>query len=98
MFKITLAAAAFALAGAPVLAGDTQTHSRTVERFAYEANVENFCPAGLSPVRYNGVVCCGVPTATGYVDRAGASHAMSRPTYAPQAIPMGKSPDSMDGT
>ena len=107
MFKFALAAVALTLAG-PAFAAETQPHDRTVKLFAYEQQVDNFCPAGTQPIRYNGVICCGVPNAFGYGDapagrpapRAMAAQSVDpkSPSYAPERIPMGKSPSSMDGS
>lgn len=102
MFKSITIAGLFIAAASPVLASDTQAYQQGVTQFAYEKNVDNFCPAGLQPIRYNGVVCCGQPNATGYGDapvvRRRSTYVAKSPSYAPDAIPMGKSPDSMDGT
>ncbi|WP_417248063.1 hypothetical protein [Celeribacter sp.] len=99
MFKTALTVAGLTLLAAPALAGGTQPAQHGVELFAYEANVANYCPAGTQPVRYNGVVCCGTPTATGYVDApVTRRYVANAPVYAPERIPMGKSPDSWDGS
>jgi hypothetical protein len=38
--------------------------ARGVRIYAYPT-ASNYCPAGLQPVTINGVICCGVPTASG---------------------------------
>jgi len=100
MLKSTLVALALATVSAPAFAGETQPYSPNVTLFGYEKNVENFCPSGTQPIRYNGVVCCGVPTATGYSDAPAVHRTVRRsaPYYTPSQIPMGKSPNSFDGT
>ncbi len=103
MVKSALTAAALVAFASPVLAADYQPAQRGVTQFAYEQNVGNYCPAGLQPIRYNGVVCCGQPNATGYSEAPVVrSYAQSSdpksPAYAPERIPMGKSPNSMDGS
>lgn len=100
VFKSVVAAAAILAGASPLFAGDTQPYQHGVTQFAYEQNVGNYCPAGLQPIRYNGVVCCGVPNATGYSE-APVRHRVTRSmpqTYAPERIPLGKSPGSYDGT
>lgn len=100
ILKSSLAALALVAMSAPAFSGEPQAYSPSVTLFAYEKNVENFCPTGTQPIRYNGVVCCGVPTATGYSDAPAVRRTVRRsaPTYTPSQIPMGKSPNSFDGT
>ncbi|WP_417270233.1 hypothetical protein [Celeribacter sp.] len=109
MVKSALAAAVLVAFASPVFAADYQPAQRGVTQFAYEQNVGNYCPAGLQPIRYNGVVCCGEPNATGYseapvVHRRAVTRSYAQstdpksPGYVPERIPMGKSPDSMDGS
>jgi hypothetical protein len=100
ILKSTLVALALAAVSAPAFAGGSQPYSPSVTLFAYEKNVENFCPTGTQPIRYNGVVCCGVPTATGYSEAPVMRRTVRRsaPSYTPSQIPLGKSPHSFDGT
>lgn len=70
-------AAAFVV---PTLAGAdsmSQPTSNEIAIWAYPTKV-NYCPAGLQPVRVNGVVCCGKPTHTGYSEHRVRRH---RTTY-----------------
>lgn len=110
MMKITVAAMVLSVFSAPVFAGGTQPYQHGVTQFAYEKHVENYCPAGLQPIRYNGVICCGEPNATGYGDapvvrrkpvytKAPSKSPMQStdpkaPGYAPERISMSKSPAS----
>ncbi|WP_152002195.1 MULTISPECIES: hypothetical protein [Roseobacteraceae] len=100
MMKAALTAAVMTLGASPMFAADTQPYDPVVKHFAYEKNVENFCPAGTQPIRYNGVVCCGVPNATGYGDAPVSQRryvpAMATnttdpksPNYVPERISMG---------
>lgn len=98
MTRFILAAAFCGLGTTAAMAGETQPYQHGVTLFAYEKQVDNYCPAGTQPLRYNGVICCGTPNASGYgeapvVRKKRYSAAKS---YAP--IPMGKSPGSYDGT
>ncbi|SFI51987.1 hypothetical protein [Celeribacter neptunius] len=68
MMKAAFSAVVLMLGAAPVLAAETQPYDPSVKLFAYEKTVDNFCPAGTQPIRYNGIVCCGTPNATGYGD------------------------------
>lgn len=108
MMKFAVAVGVLSLCSAPAFANGTQPYSHDVTLFAYEKQVDNFCPAGTQPIRYNGVICCGEPTAYGYGDAPVVRHkpkatytkAPSQssnpksPNYAPERIPMGKSPNS----
>mgnify|MGYP005987000031 CR=1 FL=1 len=101
ILKSTLAALALSVVAAPAFSGETQGYSPSVTTFAYEKNVENFCPAGTQPIRYNGVVCCGTPTTSaGYSEAPVVRRVVRRaaPKYVPAQIPLGKSPNSFDGT
>ncbi|ALI56478.1 hypothetical protein [Celeribacter marinus] len=109
MVKSAYALAALAIIATPVFAADYQPAQHGVTQFAYEQHVGNYCPAGLQPIRYNGIVCCGEPNATGYSEAPVVRrHAPVRtyaqstdpksPAYTPERIPMGKSPNSMDGS
>ncbi|WP_425099622.1 hypothetical protein [Tropicibacter sp. S64] len=54
---------------------------------------ENFCPAGLQPVTLGGVICCGVPNAGPYINRAGgkAAYKPKKKVRAPAAYaPVGE--------
>lgn len=96
ILKSTLVALALAVVVAPAFAAGNQPYSPSVTLFAYEKNVENYCPTGTQPIRYNGVVCCGVPTATGYSEAPVVRR--TAPSYTPSQVPIGKSPHSFDGT
>ena len=58
----------------------------------HEYSAPNHCPAGTQPVLAGGVICCGVPNAGPYVDRAGKVRKVSKPVYrAPRAYaPVGE--------
>lgn len=96
MMKAFVAALVLGAGASPVLAADTQPYSPSVTLFAYEKNVDNFCPAGTEPIRYNGVICCGVPTARGYGDApilrrtamAANTTDPKSPNYQPEVISM----------
>ena len=106
MMKVAVAVAAISVSALPALAADHQPYSHGVKLFAYEGGGEHFCPAGTQPIRYNGVICCGEPNAHGYRDApvvykkkhyTPAKMNMTdpkSPSYAPERIPLGKSPDS----
>ncbi|WP_123791250.1 hypothetical protein [Pacificibacter maritimus] len=97
--KSFLAAVAMVGLSGAAFADSTQAYSPSVTLFAYEKGVENFCPAGTQPIRYMGVVCCGVPNATGYSDAPVIHRKVAQrmaPTYSAR-IPLGKSPNSYDG-
>lgn len=68
MLKTAITALIVTVGASPVLAAETQPYDPSVKLFAYEKQVDNFCPAGTQPIRYNGVICCGTPNATGYGD------------------------------
>ncbi len=68
MMKTAIAVLAVTLGAGSALAAETQPYDPSVKLYAYEGQVENFCPAGTQPVRYDGMISCGVPDATGYVD------------------------------
>ncbi|SLN50040.1 hypothetical protein AQS8620_02145 [Aquimixticola soesokkakensis] len=109
IFKPVLVMACVATLGAPAFAQDmTQPYDPSVKTFAYEAGVENFCPAGLQPVRSFGSVACGTPNAFGYVDRSGSAAVAVAPVVmpatqsysfapSPTVIEMGSVPAAMDG-
>ena len=101
--KSTGIACVFACAASSAFAAGTQPHDPNVTLFAYEQATEHYCPAGTQPIRYNGVVCCGIPNATGYRDapvvvKRKQIYRKSTPTYSQSQIPLGKSPHSYDGT
>ncbi|WP_146590717.1 hypothetical protein [Puniceibacterium confluentis] len=55
----------------------------------------NYCPAGLQPVTVGGQICCGVPTAGAYINRAGGKRMQPTPVrkvyHAPRAYaPIGE--------
>lgn len=101
VLKSAILATIIGCATSPAFAEATQPYNPSVKLFAYEQAGENYCPAGTQPIRYNGVVCCGVPNATGYRDApvvAKRVYRQSKPTYSQSQIPLGKSPHSYDGT
>ena len=57
--RLTLAATALSVLGAPAFAAG---HS-TATTYAYPAGA-NYCPAGLQPIILNGVICCGTPNSS----------------------------------
>lgn len=90
MKLVIAAAAAFALSGTAALAwgdmymGDgTNNPNSTMLQHAYHA--PNYCPAGLQPVMVGGVVCCGTPNASAYVDRPGKTYRKVYHKPAPRA-------------
>lgn len=100
MLKTAITALIVTLGASPVLAAETQPYDPSVKLFAYEKQVDSFCPAGTQPIRYNGVICCGTPNATGYGDAPvvrrsyKAAPAMANttdpksPNYQPETISM----------
>lgn len=97
--KLALAAtgaAALSLTTVPALADSmTQPASDGVAIWDYAAS-ENYCPAGLQPIMLGGAICCGTPNATGYQSHPVSAVRSVSARY--DRIPMGKSPDSMDGS
>ncbi|MBP0483591.1 hypothetical protein [Sagittula salina] len=76
MKLLLAAAAAVAFSGSAALAwGDMYmgdpTNNPNSNFLMHAYNAPNFCPAGLSPVLINGVVCCGQPNAGAYINRPG---------------------------
>ncbi|WP_417262191.1 hypothetical protein [Celeribacter sp.] len=95
MLKIAITALIVTLGASPVLAADRQPYDPSVKLFAYEKQVDNFCPAGTEPIRYNGGISCGTPNATGYGD-APVVRRSSTPTVANTTDP--KSPNYQPDT
>ena len=95
MLKTAITALIVTLGASPVLAADTQPYDPSVKIFAYEKQVDNFCPAGTEPIRYNGGISCGTPNATGYGD-APVVRRSSKPTVANTIDP--KSPNYQPDT
>lgn len=75
MYRTIAATTACLFAALPALADMSQPTQDMPSVWAYP-QAENYCPAGLQPVRLGGVVCCGKPTHTGYGDAPAA-----RPSY-----------------
>lgn len=79
MFKKTaaLGLAALLMTSGAAVASDayTGTYNDPNSNFRYNEvrGVANYCPAGLQPVQIGGEICCGVPNAGPYVDRAGGT-------------------------
>ncbi|MFT6451906.1 MAG: hypothetical protein ACJA06_001393 [Halocynthiibacter sp.] len=91
------AVAVFAMSGGAFAGNMTQPASEGVSIWEYKT-AENYCPEGLQPIMFNGAVCCGVPNATGYSEApAPVRRKVVRARYQSR-IPMGKSPDSYDGS
>lgn len=97
MWKSAIAALVVTLGASSVFAAETQPYDPSVKLFAYEKQVDNFCPSGTQPVRYNGIISCGIPNATGYgeapvVRRSPAPTAQAAgpksPIYQPDTIYM----------
>ena len=76
----------------------TQPATNGVSLFAYDG-VESYCPAGTQPVMWNGAVSCCKPNATGYQSHPVVVRKARTVRHVPQTrIPMGKSPNSWDGS
>lgn len=89
------AIAVFAMSGGAFAGNMTQPATEGVSIWEYKT-AENYCPEGLQPIMFNGAVCCGTPNATGYSE-APVRRKVTRARYESR-IPMGKSPDSFDGS
>lgn len=93
------AIAVLAMSGGAMAGNMTQPASEGVSIWEYKTS-ENNCPAGLQPIMFNGAVCCGEPNATGYSEAVAPvrrARKVVRARYESR-IPMGKSPDSYDGS
>lgn len=90
--RLTISAAATALALSATSAfawgdmymGDA-TNDPNSNFLIHEYRAANYCPAGLQPVLAGGVVCCGVPNAGPYYNRAGGHKRTYQRT--PQFVP-----------
>ncbi|MHA6326779.1 hypothetical protein [Roseivivax sp. CAU 1753] len=87
MFKTTaaLSFAALIMSSGAALAWDDAykgTYNDPNSNFRYNTvpGVANYCPAGLQPVQIGGEICCGVPNAGPYIDRAGG-HRKAKTVY-----------------
>lgn len=80
MFRSLSAALALGLIAAPALADMTQPPQYDVAIWAYP-QAENYCPEGLEPVRFDGMVSCGVPNRTGYGPRRRARRQVAYVAY-----------------
>ncbi|SIT12565.1 hypothetical protein SAMN05421759_11846 [Roseivivax lentus] len=80
-----LGLAALMLTGGAAFASDayTGTYNDPNSNFRYNEfpGVANYCPAGLQPVQIGGEICCGIPNAGPYVDRAGGHRTVRASTY-----------------
>lgn len=77
------AAPAFAWSDAPSGRPEFQPASNQMAIWAYPTEA-NYCPPGLQPVVLGGVICCGVPTHTGY-----RSHVVQHRAPAPAPVYQG---------
>ncbi len=80
------------MTAAPALAWNenmTQPASNDMAVWAYQGSKANYCPAGLQPVVFGSVVCCGQPTHTGYQSHP-APKPRKRHKPAPKVVSYGK--------
>ncbi|KMK68920.1 hypothetical protein [Puniceibacterium sp. IMCC21224] len=62
-----------ALAWGDMYMGDATNNPNSNTLMHSYPTAQNFCPPGLQPVTAGGQICCGVPNAGPYVNRAGGT-------------------------
>lgn len=97
---LTAAFAALAISGSAALAwgdmymGDATNDPNSNFLMHSYPTKNNYCPAGLQPVTIGGEICCGVPNAGPYINRAGK---VRKVIHKPKPKPVHRGPVAVEG-